>query len=368
MSFFTPLPSFYTVASASRAHATRSGGAVQTNRVPLATTDRHLPPAPRRSRRERTPARALGPIRAGNGPGLIEYAVERERRGAAHGGTVAERRREHLEGAGPGRERALLERPPDVGDEPGRERPEAATQHHGLDVEHVEGRREGDAQPAAGVGERPQDAGGAALGAADDLVREAPRTARRRRDTGRARNRLLADERLDAAAAPARATGPRRGRPTRGRTRRRTRASPGRGGRRARRRRPRRPRRRRRRSRRSRPRRRSSAPRARRGSTRSRRGPAARASPRARPRPAGRTTRGSGRSTTVPDASSTSPGTATDDADRPQALALRPRRAPPAPSWRGGRAPARARSRGCRGTRGARSERRRSGPRPRTAR
>ena len=76
----------------------------------------------------------------------------------------------------------------------------------------------------------------------------------------------------------------------------------------------------------------------------------ARAAPRARLRRAGPASPGSGRSTTVPDASSTRPGTRDRDADRAQTRRGRRPRAPSGPRVPAGRAQGRAPSLGCRGT------------------
>src|SRR6187551_439466 len=202
MSFFTPLPSFCLCLCLPRGRYSVRAGRTNASRL-LATTDRHLPPAPRRPRRGHTARDDLDVVGRPRSPGLIEEAVERKRRSAPHSRTGSEGGRKHLERAGASGERTLSERPAHVVDEPGRERTEAAAEDDRPDVEEVEGRGERDAEPASRVRERREGGRGAVLGAADQLVREAASAARRRRDARRAGNGLLADERLDAAAAAA---------------------------------------------------------------------------------------------------------------------------------------------------------------------
>ena len=366
MSFFTPLPSFLLrcLCLPRARYSVRRGGS---NESSPASDDRSPPPSRAASLSARTCARPGRSAQSGlrNGPGL-----HRVRGGARAPRRRARRHRRRTPTGAPRTvpDRAASERSSSVlrtsstsQGESGPKQPPSTTAWTSSTLK-VDARAM--PEPAAGVGERAEDAGGAALGAADDLVREAPRTARRRRDTGRARNRLLADERLDAAAASARARASRGvdrhvaelpAEPVRAPEQAAAEhdptahpdlaedtdevVDPDRGA-----------------------------------------GPvlrerseirlvldvdrAARAAPRARPRPAGPTSRGSGRRRpcrTPPRPARAPRPTRRRDAGPP----LPPRRALPARPWRGGRARARATTRGCRGTRGARSEPRRSCPRPR---
>ena len=173
-------------------------------RTHSAACDRHLLPTPGDTGRGRRRPVAEERPRARDNPGRVEDAPKRERGGAAHGSAVAERRRDDDERARPRGERPLLERRAQVVDDPRREWPERAAEDDGAEVEEVEGRGERDAQRAPGLVERLDDARGTLGGAADELLGHALRPARPDGDPGGAGQRLLADERLDAAVTAAR--------------------------------------------------------------------------------------------------------------------------------------------------------------------
>src|SRR5688572_22616927 len=203
LSFFTPCPPLFLRASSAGRYSvarTRSNCAARHSGVP----DRYLLPLPGLAGHGCRSC-FLGPRL--NLPGRLEHATQRERRGPANGSAVAEGRGEDDERARPGRERALLERSPDLVDQPRRERPEAASEHDRLEVEDVEGRREGDPEPAARVAHGGDDRLVALLGATDELVGEAA-AAPRRGDAGGGCDRLLPDQRFDATSAAAGAAPP----------------------------------------------------------------------------------------------------------------------------------------------------------------
>ena len=177
---------------------------VQTGLEHSATADGHLPPA-RGATARGLPATAVRSSGCGSGddPGCVEHPTKGDGGGAADGCAVAEGRRKHGERAGARRERALDERLAHRLDEPGRKRPEAPAQDDRVEVEQVERRGERDAERATGIAQRGEDGRVAVLRTADELVGDALRPTSADRDTRRPGDRLLADERLDTAAAPA---------------------------------------------------------------------------------------------------------------------------------------------------------------------
>ena len=197
--FFTRLLLF---AVPPRETVLRRAHSVQT---PLSSSQRCPIPtsSPRRSRADagRSPSSRRDVV--GDGPRRVEHAPQRERCGAADRGAVAEGRRNDGERPGPRGERALLERLADAVREPRRERAEAAAEHDGPEVEEVERRRQRDPQPPPCVVERGEDGGRPVLRATDELVGQAPRAAGHGGDAGGPCDGLLTDERLDAPAAAA---------------------------------------------------------------------------------------------------------------------------------------------------------------------
>ena len=109
----------------------------------------------------------------------------------------------------PAAEDAPAEGVTDLVDEPRRERPEAPAEHDGVDVEQVHRGRETDTEVAARLGEALDDRRVALLGAPDELPRHVARSAMVvLADAGPARDRLLADDRLEAADRAALASKP----------------------------------------------------------------------------------------------------------------------------------------------------------------
>src|SRR5262249_56480765 len=91
--------------------------------------------------------------------------------------------------------------------QPGRQRPEAPAEDNGVEAEQVARRREAEAGRAPRLVEGPKDALVAGVCPPDELGRDATHAlAALDRHAGSVCDCFLADERLEAAAAPARAT------------------------------------------------------------------------------------------------------------------------------------------------------------------